>query len=107
MEQIKVLKLVSNEEIIAKVVTGTICRESQHSTYVVNPFLILKEEVIEEKDHFLTLIRLIPWVQAYYSKDSQIPIDDRHIIFDIEPTSEILKMYLKVVNKTTIMTASI
>ena len=85
MNEIRLLRLTSGEEILV-----TILKETQARTFIKNPILL-----IPSKDK----IGFMPYLS--YADIEELIIKEEHIMFNVKPTNELIEQYKNMVYGTT------
>ena len=82
MEEIRLLRLTSGEEILV-----TILKETQERTFIKNPILL-----IPDRDK----IGFMPYLS--YADIEELIIKEEHIMFNVKPTNELTENYKNMVH---------
>ena len=82
MEEIRLIRLTSGEEILA-----TMLKENQARTFVKNPILL-----IPNRDK----IGFMPYMS--YAEIEELIIKEEHIMFNVKPTNELTENYKNMVH---------
>ena len=93
MSEVKILRLTTGEDIIAKVIDRSV-----ETTKLNKPFVIIPHQQGPGKP-----VQLMMTLYSPYSKSDDIEIQTQSIISSVEPKEEILKSYKQ--NTSSILTA--
>ena len=85
MNEIRLIRLTSGEEILA-----TMLKETEPRTFVKNPILL-----IPDRDK----IGFVPYMS--YAEIEELIIKEEHIMFNVQPTDELIEQYKNMVHGTT------